>query len=231
MMEQDEFKDRDDMGLQRQKENTPTEAAETCFYRIMLLLVMPVFGQVFAWTTYLCSSRLLGHKSMYDKKFAFIHEFQFGYVYLAVWILGIARAALVANANGARAPARVERPDQHVYKIMDGAGSLKDAPYVMMAGTGPQGRFNRAQRGVFNSDEMMPMVLTNIVLAGLVFGPIVACLALLIGCSRVLFGVKYKESTKNRLAGFLPSVIGEKWVEGLVLLCAIKGIFFSAIPV
>merc|ERR1712039_874465 len=113
-------------------------------------------------------------QQVYDKKFGLIHEFELGYVYLAVWIIAMSRAFLVCNANGARAPARVDRPDQHVYKIMAASGNLKDAPYVMMADTGPQGRFNRAHRGVFNFDEAMPAVLANIILSGFVFGPIVA---------------------------------------------------------
>ena len=67
---------------------------------------------------------------------------------------------------GARAPARVDRPDQHIYKIMASDGSLKDAPNVLMATTGAAGRFNRAQRAVFNMDETLPLVLANTFLAG-----------------------------------------------------------------
>jgi len=225
MVEEDEFQNRDGMGLQPLTEKTPTEAAETGKYRIFLLLVIPLVGQFLAWSTYFCAAKLCEQQGVYDKKFAFIHEYQLGYVYLAIWIITMARSLLVINANGARGPARVDRPDQHIYKIMAAGGDLKDAPYVLMAGTGAQGRFNRAQRGVFNTDESLPLLVGNIILSGLVFGPIIAGLALLIGFGRVLFGLKYKESPKSRMAGFLPATIGEKWVEGLVLLCAIKGIF------
>eukprot|EP00927_Polykrikos_kofoidii_P014844 TRINITY_DN16558_c1_g1_i1.p1 TRINITY_DN16558_c1_g1~~TRINITY_DN16558_c1_g1_i1.p1 ORF type:complete len:242 (-),score=37.34 TRINITY_DN16558_c1_g1_i1:138-863(-) len=230
LMEEDEFQDRDATGLQPWTEKTPTEAAEAGKYRVMLLLISPLLGQVFAWSTYLILAKLCGQQGLYDKKFAFIHEFQLGYVYLAIWIIAMARTLLVINANAARAPARVDRPDQHVYKIMAADGDWKGAPYVLMAGTGAQGRFNRAQRGVFNTDESMPLVLANIIVTGLVFGPIIACLALLIGFGRVVYGLKYKESSKVRGAGLVPATMGEKWVEGLVLLCAIKGIFFTSIP-
>merc|ERR1712023_187063 len=99
------------------------------------------------------------------------------------------RMVLVINANGARAPARVDRPDQHVYKIMDKDGPNKDTPYVMMANTGPQGRFNRAQRGVFNTDESMPLYIANSILAGAVFGPFVVLLNILVAYGRITFGL------------------------------------------
>merc|ERR1712187_846629 len=127
------------------------------------------------------------------------------------------------------APARVDRPDQHVYKIMDKRGD-EMAPFVLMASTGPQGRFNRAQRGVFNGDETMPVVLMNAVLAASVFGPLVPFLCLLIVYGRITFTKKYKESSASRGAGFLPAMIGEQLVQGLVLLIAIKSIFYERIP-
>mmetsp|Transcript_95606 Transcript_95606/g.169777 ORF Transcript_95606/g.169777 Transcript_95606/m.169777 type:complete len:237 (-) Transcript_95606:70-780(-) len=230
VLEEDEFKDRDSQGLQPLTEKTPTEEAETSKYQKMLLVMMPLIGQVICWSLYLFCSKVLGHKEIYDKKFEVIHEWQLGYVFLAVWMISYARAAAICQANGARAPARVDRPDQHVYKIMAASGSLKDSPYVMMATTGPQGRFNRAQRGVFNTDEAMPAMLANVILAGSVFGPLVPCVCLLIAYGRVTFTVKYKESVSSRGAGFLPAMIGEKILEGLVLLCAIKTVFYGRIP-
>eukprot|EP00438_Fugacium_kawagutii_P019707 Skav215085 [mRNA] locus=scaffold1068:30653:45574:+ [translate_table: standard] len=79
---------------------------------------------------------------------------------------------------------KTETEDQAFWKY--------DAPYVLMANTGAAGRFNRVQRAVFNTDESLP---------GYVYG-------------RVSFAVKYKNSLKARGAGFLPSMIGEKWMEG-----------------
>lgn len=224
MIQEDEFRERDAQGLKPDMDETPTETAELKKYMTMLLLLMPVIGQVFAWGTYVVFSQMLDQHARYEKRFAVIREYELGYVYLSVWVLVIARAVLVANANGARAPARVERPDQHAYKMMDRTGS-SDAPFVLMATTGPQGRFNRAQRAVFNTDELLPLLLAQVVLVGAVFGPIVLGLVLLIACGRITFGFKYKEDLKARVAGFLPSVIGEQWLTGLCLLCAIKGLF------
>lgn len=225
LQEEDEFDGRDASGLEPNTEKTPTEEAETAKYAKMLLVVVPLIGQTLAWSTYFVAAYLAGQKEIYASKFAFISEHQLGYVFLAVWIIGMARSVNVVNANGARGPARVGRPDQHAYKIMACSGPLKDAPYVMMAGTGPQGRFNRAQRGVFNGDEAMPLMLAWTVLAGSALGPVVLVPVLLASYGRITFGKKYKESLKGRSAGFLPAMVGERWVEGLVLLCAIKGIF------
>jgi len=225
ILEENEFTGRDPTGLQELTDQTPSEEKETTKYMKMLLIMIPVIGQVLAWSTYFGCAKLLGQQELYDKKFAFLRENQLGYVFLAVWIVSMTRATVVCLANGARGPARVDRPDQHVYKIMAADGSLKDAPFVMMVNTGPQGRFNRAQRGVFNLDESLPLVLVNVLLAGSVFGPVVACLCLLIAYGRVIFAAKYRNAAKERGAGFGLTMIGEKWIEGLVLLSAIMSVF------
>ena len=120
-------------------------------------------------------------------------------------------------------------PDQHVYKIMDPNGK-KDAPFVLMTNAGWAGKFNRAQRGAFNTDEALPMVLVNTVLAGCVFGPIVVATALLGVYGRIKFALGYTEVAAARMSGFLPAAIGEGWAAGLVLFTAIKAIGGSFIP-
>jgi hypothetical protein len=74
--------------------------------------------QALAWSTYLAVSYVLpAQKALLDEKFKFLHAYDLGYVFLAVWIVALARNALSLNANSARAGARVGRPDQHVYKV------------------------------------------------------------------------------------------------------------------
>lgn len=224
-VEEDEFKKRDKQGLKASEDDPPTEEDEMKKYCVMLFLVTPVIQILLALGVYVLGVKAFKQQALYDKKFQFIFDWQLGYVYLAVYMLSLMRAVLVLNANGARAPARVDRPDQHIYKIMDKDGPNKDASYVMMANTGLPGRFNRAQRGLFNTDENLPLVLVQTLLTGFVFGPLVCIVLLIVILGRITFGCKYKQSSASRGAGFLPSVIGEGIVTGLLILCAVKGIF------
>ena len=48
-------------------------------------------------------------------------------------------------------------PSGHFSGLAQPAADPQDAPYVLMATTGPAGRFNRAQRAAFNADESMPL--------------------------------------------------------------------------
>ena len=62
-----------------------------------------------------------------------------------------------------------------------------------MTNTGAAGRFNRAQRGAFNTDEAMPLFLANMMLSGAVFGPAVLPLVLLSCYGRIKFALLYTE--------------------------------------
>ncbi|CAJ1367594.1 unnamed protein product [Effrenium voratum] len=223
-MVEDEFGARDELGLTAVTEKTQTEAQAYSSYMKMLLLRVPLFGQVLAWSLYFLAKYALGMKHILDAKFDFIKANQLGYVFLALWLVGITRTYLAVCANAARAGARLDRPDQHVYKVMASSGPMKDAPYVLMATTGPAGRFNRAQRAAFNADESMPLFLAYTLVTGCIFGPLVLVPLLIYCYGRILFGIKYTQSLSARGAGFMPAVIGEKWMEGLVLMAAIRAL-------
>ena len=106
---ENEFEGRDAQGLVPATDKTPSEAAEMQKYMKMLFGVVPVIGQGLAWGTYFAMAYGGGQKAAYDAKFAFAHQHQLGYVGLAVGCLSVARKLLVVSANGARAPARVDR--------------------------------------------------------------------------------------------------------------------------
>merc|ERR1712164_215558 len=193
MSSENEFADRDEQGLQKPKPDDAQTAqgrvdkAQGMYFK-MLFGMMPAVGQVLAWGYYWVHAYLLGGKAAFDTKLQFIQQYDLGWVFLSVWVISMARARLIVNANAQRAGARVDRPDQHAYKIMD-SKAKEDAPLVLMANTGPLGRFNRAQRGVFNTDESMPLYVANTILAGSMFGPVVVLLNLLVAFGRIKFGL------------------------------------------
>eukprot|EP00913_Durusdinium_trenchii_P011245 g10560.t1 len=133
-------------------------------YLKLLFVFVPILGLSLAIATYV-TAKYVGGETIMQVKFHFLRQYQLGYVFLAAWLIGLARAA-----------------------------------------------------------ESLPCFLVNTLLASSVFGP-VTLLPLLLYCyGRLSFTVKYKKSLKERGAGFLPSMIGEKWIEGLVLLSAIKSL-------
>lgn len=230
--DEDEFANRDAQGLTPDKGVAPAdaEAKTAAGYFKMIFLIIPMVGQALAWSIYFGTRVVVpGMAALLDQKLEFIYVYDLGYVYFAVWVLGCARARLTVNANAARAAARVDRPDQHIYKIMDSAAP-ESTPYILMANTGAAGRFNRAQRGVFNTDESLPLVLTSTLLVGAVFGPVVLVLAVLAAYGRVSFGLGYKDSPSGRGSGFMIAMIGEQLMMALVLLIAVKGTFYPKIP-
>ena len=164
-----------------------------------------------------------------DTKFKLIDTYDLEYVYLAVYLIGMGRVYLSINANAMRAGARVDRPDQQVYKVMDPNGK-SNAPYVLLANVGWAGKFNRAQRAAFNTDEGMAKVLVETILVGCVFGPIIAVTSLLGVCFRIKYALGYTEAPKSRRTGIQLVRLVEGCHSGLVLLIAIKATAGSYIP-
>merc|ERR1719210_455106 len=110
---EDECQDRDASGLRPGSDTIESEAETFNRFGRKQLVIVPLSCQILAWGAYLVCGRFLGQQGVFDQKFGMIHEFQLGYVYLAVWIFAQARAVIYVSANAARAPARVDRPDQH----------------------------------------------------------------------------------------------------------------------
>ena len=164
-----------------------------------------------------------------DTKFAFLHKWGLGWGFLCIWVISLARNRIGVNANANRAAARLDRPDQHIYKVMDRNASV-DAPYVLMATTGAAGRFNRAQRGAFNTDESMPTFLVNTVLASGIFGPFVLALVLVAAWGRITFALGYTQAADKRGSGLTKAFIAEKWCEGLVLIIGLKALLGARAP-
>jgi len=214
------------MGLE--KTHKKTEAEGRAFYFVMLGKLLLLQSPFLGWCAYLAFKQVPGQAAKVEAKFAFIAAHDLGWVFVAVLVVLFTKAYLVINANGARAGARLDRPDQHIYKIMS-PDKYSDAPYVLMATTGAAGRFNRAHRALYNYDEVLPVFLINLVCVASVFGPLGLALALFNLYGRTMFANLYTEDQTKRGPGFMASAISEYLTAGLVMVCAMKA-FIPGLP-
>jgi len=223
----DDFANRDERGLVKTPERPADEAAERVFYFKLYATWITSVGPGLAWLGYWALGQLApAARARCDAKLALVCEHELGWLYATWLVVFFARTYLAINANGARAAARLDRPDQHIYKLMTNPKGvpavLADAPYVLMDNTGAAGRFNRAQRAAANMDEGLPVLLVGLLLVALVFGPIALALALANAGGRFRYAALYKRDKDQRLAGFVPALLAEHVVGGLVGLVAVK---------
>lgn len=211
-------------GLTREESKKEAEARSKYFKMVGMIAFL--IGPILAWSTYFLTKLNEDQASLYKKKFELIYENQLGYVYLSFFILYLTRAYVMINSNGARAATTCERPDQHCYVGTSDRGTSK----VTMATTGVEGRFNRAQRALYNMDESLPLFGVALVIAGFVFGPVMLLPALLSLAGRVTFANGYKKSLTSRSQGFMMGAVAEGYTHALVGMIAIKGIFGALIP-
>ena len=156
-----------------------------------------------------------------SKKLALMHEYSLGWVYVAWVFVWAARTYAALNANGARAPTGLDRPDQHIYESAGGT--------VKMVNTGDAGCFNRAQRAAFNLDENMPTFLTGLLLNALILGPAVVAIGSMYMYGAVVFANEYRKGG-NRMQGFGAKASAEWSSAALVVVCAIKALAGPMLP-
>uniref|UniRef100_A0A0G4H646 Uncharacterized protein n=1 Tax=Chromera velia CCMP2878 TaxID=1169474 RepID=A0A0G4H646_9ALVE len=225
---EDEFAKRDGMGLDKNPKMKTEKEARTFYFKMISTLVVCV-APLFGYFMYLAFRFVPGQAEKIDKKFLFIREYDLGWVFVAVFMIFLTRAYLIINANGARAAARVDRPDQHIYRIMSPEKPFCDAPYVLMANTGEAGRFNRAQRAVYNFDESVPTFIVFQMMVAAIFGPLALLIGLLHMYGRFTFANLYKQDKDSRSSGFGISVLAEYFALGLTTVCMLKA-FLPALP-
>jgi hypothetical protein len=127
MPQEDEFKGRDKLGLQDpdQKDKKPKdESAERKHYFGVFGKLLFLQAPAIAIGLYSVATLLLGMSDSISSKCSFIYENGLGYMFLAWYLVFVTRTYASINANGARAPSRLDRPDQHIYKIMAKDGEL-----------------------------------------------------------------------------------------------------------
>mmetsp|Transcript_45050 Transcript_45050/g.82350 ORF Transcript_45050/g.82350 Transcript_45050/m.82350 type:complete len:214 (+) Transcript_45050:74-715(+) len=182
------------------------------------LLMQFVMGQVTAWPIY-----FLGAKSKYDWKIEHMVSNELGLVYLALWLINLAKDLVIWNAMLNRHKGSIMQPNMYGYKVMV-APNQPAMPYVLMEEEGDVGRANRGQRGIDNLMEYMPLYLAFFFAVGYVFPFVMFINACFFCVSRILYAVKYVQSKEARFAGFMPFVICKANTEGLALLIAIKAL-------
>eukprot|EP00466_Bigelowiella_natans_P002471 jgi/Bigna1/146298/aug1.112_g21006 len=202
-------------------EKAKSESETAAFYVKMISFCLFV-GLALATGTYFAVWYFLPIQAkMIEKKLAFVREYNLGYVYVGWLVCYLSKVYSTINASMARAPARVDRPDQHVYQIMADSGPLSNAPFVMMMNDGVIGRFNRAQRASANLDESLPIFITGFVLHSPVFGAITTLpIALIYAFGVYKFSNDYKINATKRSTGFTILVLAYYLNFSFVLLVA-----------
>lgn len=212
----DEFDQRDGLGLCREDALLAPAAAEAdkrWYYTKIYAKLLVVQCPVMAVMLYVAVAQFYD----VEARLALAREYDLGWAFLAWYVVYLARQSVAINAAACRAGARCPRPDQHVYRIAH--PDFNEKPYVLMSNTGPQGRFNRAQRACFNYDEALPLFLSGSLLNAL-FGPAALVLAVLNAYGRRAFARTYTNSLEGRGGGFVLAVAPEHVSAALNLLIA-----------
>lgn len=225
---ENEFSRRDAMGLKPLLPDAKSEAQTRQKYFQMIgmfnFVVAPAFAMGLLWL----ADRLISSKQAYTDRLVLLREYDLGWLYAAWYILMLTRTYATINANGTREAARVDRPDQHAYKIManpqskDGSSDLANAPYVLMENVGPVGRFNRAQRAAFHFDEGLELLLGSIFLTGIIVPKLIFGLTAVYCLGRKGFTDGYTQSCKGRMAPFVLVVLPSMIIGALVGIFAVQ---------
>jgi len=173
-------------------------------YPIMYVVAYGL-GTLFAWGIYSLTDHALA-----DQKVAALSAGNLQWLYLAVLVMGLVLGFQQVFVAYHRKLARVENPDQYIFKTM-----LKDDAYIRLEMDGPVGAFNRAQRGIDNTREDFVVKFISLIFAGYVFPEVSFILAVVVLLARVLFSYGY--IYKSRMTGQMLSMIASIVVNGLLI--------------
>jgi hypothetical protein len=218
----EQFLGRDSTGLLPKDKYKSEEQVRARYYKLSATAAFVIAPVLCTVLYFVVTTAMPSEKTMIATKLVLLREYDLIYVYIGYYIVVIGRVYNTINANGTRAAARVDRPCQHVYQIMDESGPFSKAPYVLMVNdSGPIGRFNRAQRACFNLDEQIPLFVAGFLLQGAVFGKMSLVIALLFCYGAIRFADLYKEHHKSRSGGFGPVIFAVHCNSTFVLMAAI----------
>ena len=218
---------RDEKGLipANAKDTTQKESDQRAKYTKTLTRLHLFIAPTIAFVVYALMSKFIpGQAELFKQKFEFINKYQLQYMYFAFYIFMIPRIYAMINSNATRAPCRLDRPDQHIYKIQAKKTNKQfaDAPYVLMDNEGVNGVFNRAQRAAFWLDENLTQMCCLCILTAPVFGPVILILSLLHAYGAIKFVQLYTSEFNARRKVLIMALLPMFIMFGMVSVIAIK---------
>mmetsp|Transcript_21490 Transcript_21490/g.66280 ORF Transcript_21490/g.66280 Transcript_21490/m.66280 type:complete len:235 (-) Transcript_21490:152-856(-) len=213
-----------DDGLEPAEKAKTEKEARSMYFKVQfvfLFVIAPLLASAAFW-----AATKVSNEAVIVRKLKFLREYDLGYAYAAWYFVFLGKTYASISAVCARAPARVGRPDQFIYR----AAGEKKGPYVLMVSDdGPMGRFNRAQRASANLDENLPLFVTGLLLNTAVLGKVGLALGLLYFLGACKFAEDYKTAAKQRGPGFLlGTIIPSQTSAALVALLAVIALFPSS---
>eukprot|EP01065_Artemidia_motanka_P020285 TRINITY_DN242_c0_g1_i2.p1 TRINITY_DN242_c0_g1~~TRINITY_DN242_c0_g1_i2.p1 ORF type:complete len:235 (+),score=89.01 TRINITY_DN242_c0_g1_i2:65-706(+) len=158
-------------------------------------------------------------KDTYDDKIKLLAAMDLQYLYLGFWLMRWGFFLLLLNSVAARRAALVNPPDQHVYEVY---GDKAASGYVTFVKDGVIGRFNRAQRSVFNYLEPIPFVLASFVLGGFVMPAAAMIVGIVFTVVRIGNAIGYTSSTQGRFPGLVLGNVCWFILDGMVFVSMVK---------
>eukprot|EP00931_Biecheleriopsis_adriatica_P104591 TRINITY_DN79255_c0_g1_i1.p1 TRINITY_DN79255_c0_g1~~TRINITY_DN79255_c0_g1_i1.p1 ORF type:complete len:220 (+),score=49.69 TRINITY_DN79255_c0_g1_i1:44-703(+) len=164
-----------------------------------------------------------GPTEKYAAKIAILREYDLGWMYLGFFIVKVGGFCINMNLGVARKAAKINVPDQQVYKVHtpDGAPELG---YVLMEKEGVLGKFNRAQRAYMNYLEQAPVFVAYFLMGGFVFSFPTFVAGVCFSVARLTSAIGYTHSPNGRMAGNIFGGLCMGVLEGFVLIAGVKAV-------
>merc|ERR1719161_1509856 len=156
------------------------------------------------------------------KKVETLASLSLGPLYLGYGALQLFILQINANLGMARRPTGCNVPDQHIYTVKKQDGSV-----VLMESEGMYGRFNRAQRALQNTNEVLPSYLANFFSVGYVFPWLTSGITVLWGMLRMKGAFDYTDERNSRQGGNLPAMLLMGILQGLGLAIGARALMLE----
>mmetsp|Transcript_68584 Transcript_68584/g.164698 ORF Transcript_68584/g.164698 Transcript_68584/m.164698 type:complete len:213 (-) Transcript_68584:204-842(-) len=183
-----------------------------------ILICCFLTGQLISWPIY-----KFGSTAAYDEKIDLLASLNLGWLYLALPIIYYSRQLTSMNASITRNAAGLPAPHMYAFKVSTAKGK-PELPYVLLEEEGQVGAANRAQRGIDNMMEYLPMYLAYVFANGFVYPFPTFVNVLFFMYSRLKYARGYTKGADERQKGFIVFGLTQMNMEGLLLIAAGKAL-------